>query len=359
MVAVSSGWSFPEHGGPDGGPPIRIDFSTNAHPLGPNAYVRDRVEHTDRSRYPDPRYTELRESLGAFHDVESKRVVIGGSASELIWRITRCWSETDGAAVAAHQRTFGEYLRAALALNVPVAPDHPTGPTMGPMLYWCCNPDNPTGAIRDEELGSLIREGARADEKAPNVIVADLAYEPFRALLEGDAPTPRAKHRAWLDRVLQLWSPNKLHGLTGIRGAYLILPVTQIARMDAAALNRLAPSWVLGADGEALLEAHTRPEASAFLRETAPILRSWKRHQERILVDAGWQAQASPLHYGLWKPPIDPADVEGWIAMLRSRDIKVRDARSFGRPGWVRLVCRKPEEVQELVHWADSLRIRP
>jgi histidinol-phosphate aminotransferase len=225
------------------------------------------------------------------------------------------------------------------------------------MLYWCCNPDNPTGASLDERIESLIGERPRSDGTR-DVIVADLAYEPFRTLLEEDAAAPGMKPPTWLDHVLQLWSPNKLHGLTGVRGAYLILPMAAPPSMEVATLKRLAPSWVLGADGVALLEAHTRPEAAAFLLETAPTLRSWKRQQERMLVDAGWQAQASPLHYGLWKPPIDPTDFPRWIAMLRVHAIKVRDARSFGRPGWVRLVCREPEEVQELVHLTDSLRNR-
>lgn len=357
IVAVASEFTTPVHGGPDDGPPIRIDFSTNAHPLGPNPYVRDVIERADRSRYPDPGYARLRHALGAFHGVEAERVVVGGSASELIWRITRCWSETDEASVAAHERTFGEYLRAAQALDVMVAGECPVGARTAPMLYWCCNPDNPTGASLDERIESLIGERPRSDGTR-DVIVADLAYEPFRTLLEEDAAAPGMKPPTWLDHVLQLWSPNKLHGLTGVRGAYLILPMAAPPSMEVATLKRLAPSWVLGADGVALLEAHTRPEAAAFLLETAPTLRSWKRQQERMLVDAGWQAQASPLHYGLWKPPIDPTDFPRWIAMLRVHAIKVRDARSFGRPGWVRLVCREPEEVQELVHLTDSLRNR-
>jgi hypothetical protein len=36
-------------------------------------------------------------------------------------------------------------------------------------------------------------------------------------------------------------------------------------------------------------------------------------------------------------------------AQLRQSGIKVREARSFGRPGWVRLVTRAPGQVEELI----------
>ncbi|HEV2271760.1 MAG TPA: aminotransferase class I/II-fold pyridoxal phosphate-dependent enzyme [Steroidobacteraceae bacterium] len=335
--------SAPVHGGPDSGPPIAVDFSTNAHPMGPNPWIDECIRRADRSRYPDPGYAALRASLGEFHRAAPERVVIGASASELIWRLTRAWGALRRAAVVTSQRTFGEYLRAARALGLPVRADTRTAAQAH--LLWCCNPDNPSGEIRDEEIAGAVQSMV-TPRGSRGVIAADLAYWPFRQLLGARASlqldTP------WSNEVVQLWSPNKLHGLTGVRAAYLILPAS-CRHLGRAELDSLAPSWPLGADGLALLTAHTQREARRFLNDTGPKLREWKALQDRRLLEAGWKPQVSQMHFGLWQPPVPRAAQKAWHAQLRLSGIKVRDARSFGRPGWVRLVTRAPQQVEDLI----------
>ncbi|MFP5250432.1 MAG: hypothetical protein ACLGP3_11465, partial [Acidobacteriota bacterium] len=163
---------------------------------------------------------------------------------------------------------------------------------------------------------------------------------------------------SWCDEVVQLWSPNKVHGLTGVRAAYLILPVRP-SLLSRNHLDEQAPGWALGADGVAFLFGHTRPEAARFLIETGPRLREWKTLQERRLRTAGWKAQSSPMHFGLWQPPIPRRAQPAWHAQLRLCGIKVRDARSFGRPGRVRLVTRAPQQVEHLIAVTDRFRDRP
>jgi histidinol-phosphate aminotransferase len=343
----------PIHGGPDGGPPIAMDFSTNAHPMGPNPWLEERIRRADRSRYPDPGYTGLREALGQFHRVAPERVVIGASASELIWRLTRAWGALGRTAAVTSQRTFGEYLRAARAMGLPV---HARTRGSGlALLLWCCNPDNPSGEIRDGEIAEAVKRMA-ARRGSRGVVAADLAYWPFRHLLGGrpslQLDTP------WSNEVVQLWSPNKLHGLTGVRAAYLIVP-SSCLRLRRIQLESLAPSWPLGADGVELLAGHTQREAMRFLDDTAPTLRAWKTLQDRRLVEAGWAPQVSEMHFGLWQPPVSRTSQRAWHAELRLSGIKVRDARSFGRPGWVRLVTRAPQQVAELIAITDRFRASP
>jgi histidinol-phosphate aminotransferase len=292
----------------------------------------------------------LREALGQFHAVAAERLVIGASASELIWRLTRAWAALGRAAAVTSHRTFGEYLRAARAIGLPVHSD--TRGAGRALLLWCCNPDNPSGAIRDDEIGAAVKRMS-APRGSRGIVAADLAYWPFRQLLGGkpclqlDAP--------WSNEVVQLWSPNKLHGLTGVRAAYLILPVGR-PRLSRIQLEALAPSWPLGADGVELLAGHTQPEAMRFLDDTAPTLRTWKRLQDERLAVAGWQPQGSEMHFGLWQPPVPRASQRAWHTKLRSSGIKVRDAQSFGRPGWIRLVTRAPQQVEELIAITDRFR---
>lgn len=343
------------HGGTDSGPPIHVDFSTNAHPLGPNPFVREAVFRADRTRYPDPRYTNLRCALAAFHGVHADRIVVGASASELIWRLTRCWNAAGEAAVLADNRTFGEYLRAARALGVQVAAERSTLPPRTAVLHWCCNPDNPTGAYQDRACETAFA-GMSAAPVRPDLVVADLAYWPFRVILSSYDGCPAILRTAWADDVIQLWSPNKLHGLTGVRGAYLVLPANPNPRINAKSLTSLAASWVLGADGVALLQAHLCPHAFEFLRDTAPALRAWKMDQDRRLTEAGWHPESSPLHYGLWRPPVEPCLQSRWHAHLREAGFRLRDATSFERPGWVRLVTRAPRDVEKLLALTERFR---
>lgn len=348
------------HGGPDAGPPVRLDFSTNAHPLGPTPSVQAAVQAASRQAYPDPAYHALSRTLAAFHGVDPARIVLGASASELIWRLTLNFSRCapSEAPVIVEPGTFGEYAHAAAAWGRRVVPPSVglSGAGAGAGLRWLCHPDNPSGACRSDEFLAAL---AQAQADTPWPLVMDLAYQPFAALSapDGGGTHPGRLGSPWADQVVQLWSPNKLHGLTGVRGAYLVWPARPAAAAEAARLRDLAPSWVLGADGVALLEAHCAAAAWVHLREVQPALQRCKAAQDTALRAAGWQLLPSPLHFGLACPPtalsaaspVAQARARRWHAHLRVQGIKLRQAESFGWPGWVRLCARPPADVAALL----------
>ena len=80
--------ALPLHGGPDASGIPAHDFSTNSNACGPCPVALAAVRQADATRYPDPAYTALRAQLAAFHDVAPQRIVLAGSASEFIHRIT-------------------------------------------------------------------------------------------------------------------------------------------------------------------------------------------------------------------------------------------------------------------------------
>jgi histidinol-phosphate aminotransferase len=339
------------HGGPDDGPPISADFSTNAHPCGPNPFVLAAVRAARIETYPDPAYRGLREALAQFHGVASQRIVVGASASELVWRITRLFATVASRAaarVAIDPPTYGEYARAAHASGLATVPSAGVASDTT-ILQWICSPNNPSGELREAAIERALAD--RRGTQWPPVI--DLAYHPFQSLLRNDAARhPGVLHTAWADRVVQLWSPNKLHGLTGVRGAYLVLPAREDAALTAHALTVLAPSWVLGADGVAMLHAHVLPQALGHVSWAQPELQCWKAAQDGALHRAGWTVRESPLHFGLARPPWPDSrafDPMAWHAHLRRHGVKLRDAASFGLPGWVRLSVRPPQDVARLI----------
>ena len=97
------------HGGPDAlGVPAH-DFSTNSNACGPCPAVLSALQQADATRYPDPAYTALRAVLAALHGVAPDRIVVAGSASEFIHRITT-WARLHGCTqVQLPPHSYGDY----------------------------------------------------------------------------------------------------------------------------------------------------------------------------------------------------------------------------------------------------------
>ena len=308
---------LPVHGGPDGGPVIPHDFSTNASPLGPPPALRQAVTQADRQRYPDPHYRALRALLGC-----EQRVLPTAGGAEGIRRLTLAAMLTGRREVWVPQPGFGDYGLAAQALGLAVRPYaepadiQPTAPA----LVWLCEPCNPTGR-------SVPHWPALGDA----LVVVDHAYEPLR--LHGD--TPALPPGAW-----QLVCPNKALGLTGIRAGYLVAPDTD--EVWAQALS-LAPSWVLAAEGVAMLTHWPTEATQAWLANARTTLHGWVASQRELLADLGWEQQPSVTPFWLARPPRG-----GLTARLRAHGIALRDASSFGLPGWVRVSAQPTASQQAL-----------
>lgn len=314
---------YPTHGGPDAlGVPAH-DFSTSANACGPCPQALAALRRADRGRYPDPAYTALRGRLAAFHGVTAQRIVLAASASEFIHRIT-AFAARGGlrhAVLPAHG--YGDYARAAGVWGLEPAAAGP------PALHWACEPASPLGTA-DEALARWARQPVRPGD----VRVVDRAYAPLR--LEGAAAAPPLD--AW-----QLWTPNKALGLTGVRAAYAIAP----SGAQAAAVQALAPSWPVGADGVALLQAWVEPDAQAWLAASLATLRGWKARQAALCAALGWTVLPGSLaNYFTARLPL--ADVPAALRALRAHGVKLRDCASFGLPGHVRLGVLAPASQQAL-----------
>ena len=118
--------------------------------------------------------------------------------------------------------------------------------------------------------------------------VLDRAYEPLR--LEGELALAPAR----LDRLWQMWSPNKALGMTGVRAAYAIAPAD--AQEAVGALLRLGSSWPVGAHGVAMLSAWAEPEVQAWVRDSLHTLREWKAAQLALCARMGWQSTPCLLY---------------------------------------------------------------
>lgn len=354
-----------DHGGSDAGPPIAHDFSTNANAAGPAPAVLAAVMAADRRRYPDPGYHALRTLLSARLRVSTGRLVLAASGSEAILRMTLAASLHGVRAVHAPQPGYGDYARAATGLGLrairhadPQALAEAVARQASPSLVWTCEPCNPTGASMPAEAWTHLFQ---AIASTGSVLAIDRAYEPLR--LHGADPVPAAvAAHAW-----QCWSWNKACGLTGVRAAYVVAPVDADSADDGVGakvvlrgtLERLAPSWVLGAEGAAFLEAATDDHAQAWLAGARQQLRAWERAQRDALRSAGWTLQPSTVPFFLATPPWPHDAFVERLATLRHEGIKLRDAAGFGLAGQLRLSVQPPASQRALMEALARLETRP
>lgn len=314
------------HGGPDAqGVPLH-DFSTNSHACGPCPQALAAVQAADATRYPDAAYTELRAQLAAWHGVAPERVLLAGSASEFIFRVSAWVAQQGGRSVWQPPQYYGDYAAAAQAWGL-----NRVAQAQDASLAWACDPSSPLGQAQ-ANLAELVA--------AAPVVVLDRAYEPLR-LSAALALTQEQLLRVW-----QLWTPNKALGLTGVRAAYVIAP---LGALEAAAqLERLAPSWLLGAHGVALLQAWLQPETQAWLQQSLATLREWKARQLAVCETLGWTCLPSNANYFCARPELQGEALTQGLAALRAQGIKLRDATSFGLPGHVRLGVLAPQAQDAL-----------
>ncbi|PZP32137.1 MAG: aminotransferase [Roseateles depolymerans] len=319
------------HGGEDGGAPVAHDFSSNASPLGPPPTLWRAVQQADRRHYPDPAYRALRNHLAAAHDCSTTQVLPASGGTEAIRRLTLAARLEGCAEVWVPAPGFGDYALAAQALDLPVhgyARVQDICPT-GAALVWACDPCNPTGALLQAADWATL--AALPDTR----LVVDQAYAPL--CLDGTPLTPPAS--AW-----RLVCPNKALGLTGVRAAYLLAPEQDLALCER--LLRLAPSWVLSAEGQALLTHWPGADTATWLADARAQLRAWGQAQQALLQALGWACRPSSTNFCLAQPPAgataNPA------AALRRHGVRVRDAASFGLAGWLRLSIQPPASQQAL-----------
>ncbi len=349
---------WPSHGGrPEqllprfGLPAARsvIDFSANLNPLGPPAWLAQRLVAglAEIDAYPDPDYTEARRAIARAEGIAPEQVRLTNGGAEAIFLAAALLARRKVRRVVVVQPTFAEYQRACRHYGIEV--EHLV--LQGKRFEWdesraleamrdagalfLCRPNNPTGTLI--ERGAIERLLAMA-QRHDVLLVVDEAFVDF--VCPDERLTPLL---ARFDNLLLLRSMTKLYAIPGLRLGYLLgkaSAVDEIAGLQLPwSVNALAAGLVapLLADRDFLARTH------AWLSVERPLLAG-------KLEALGLSVVPSSANFLLFQG-LRGESMPALLAHLAHQGILARHTHNFpGLDGaWLRVAVRSRQENTRLV----------
>jgi histidinol-phosphate aminotransferase len=226
---------------------LRFDQNTPPLPGVPQLPLAE--SFAQLNEYPDGTFRRLREAAAAYSGVAPAQIVPGAGADELIFLCAKTFV-APGRRAAVFPPTYGLYRIATQLEGAEVVTD-PDGAD----LIWLCNPNNPTGELREPgELAALARANPQA------AVVVDEAYWEFA----GVTCVPLV---AELPNLIVLRTLSKAFGLAGLRVGYAVAAPETAAELE----RRRPPASISGPAARiaaaALREPRLDVEATVAERE--------------------------------------------------------------------------------------------
>ncbi|MCQ8902716.1 MAG: threonine-phosphate decarboxylase CobD [Methanothrix sp.] len=324
-----------------------LDFSASINPLGPPP-LEDLVlsELKNISHYPDIKYSDFREAAASFVGVDPENIVPGNGSSEIIRIFSEVCLEDDEIALIPAP-TFGEYetqsrlagariVKTDLGVEAPRALDSVFDEPLlrDAKAAFFCNPNNPTGKLTERE--ELIRLAERCESRG----VFLLLDEAFIELSDPDQSL--ADLAPDMESLVVMRSLTKSFGVPGLRLGFAVTN-----RWLADIMNRARIPWSISSIASAVAVHLLKDEE--FL----------ERSRESIIKELEWLTGAlrsiglRPLRSSTNFILVDVKDTglgSGELAdRMLNEGILIRDCRSFGLDGYVRVAVRRRDENERLI----------
>jgi histidinol-phosphate aminotransferase/imidazoleglycerol-phosphate dehydratase/histidinol-phosphatase len=246
---------------------LRFDQNTPPVPGVPQVPLGESFARLNE--YPDGSYADLRAAAAGYCGVDPDQVVVGAGADDLIATCARTYLGP-GRRAAVSPPTYGLYRLASQLEGAEVSDD-----LDGASLIWICNPNNPTGALRDPgEIAGLARTHPDA------AVVVDEAYYEYAGVtcvaLLGEHPN-----------VIVLRTLSKAFGFASLRVGYAVAAAGVAAELDL----RRAPAGVSGPSARI---------AAAALREPRLDVEATVAERERVrdaLLAAGYDCPPTATNF--------------------------------------------------------------
>ncbi|WP_455665643.1 threonine-phosphate decarboxylase [Phocaeicola sp.] len=313
---------------------IKINFSSNVYNHVDHSGLRQHLFRQMESirTYPEPEPYSLEKKLAEQLHLSAKEVCVTNGATEAIYLIAQTFRNQTSAILMP---TFSEYADACRLHGHKVISIYSLDNLPGnARLVWLCNPNNPTGEVRDRKaLKTCITEH-------PNCLfVIDQSYEFFT-----QKPLLTAREAAELPNVILLHSMTKRFAVPGLRLGYMtacnnLLHEIRLQRMPWS-VNQLAIEA-----GHYLLQS-----SSEYNIDIPLLLREKERLVQSLLSIGGMEVWPSDTHYMLVQLRMGKAAaLKEYLAT--EHGILIRDASNFEglNEHFFRIATQTPEENDKLV----------
>jgi histidinol-phosphate aminotransferase len=287
-----------------------LRFDQNTPPLPGVPQVPLGESFARLNEYPDGTYRELRDAAAAYAGVHAGQVVVGAGADELIALCAKTFLG-QGRGAAIFPPTYGFYRIASELEGASVVTV-----AEGAALIWVCNPNNPTGELREPEgIASL----ARAQPQA--AVVVDEAYFEFAGIT-------CVPFLAEVPNLIVLRTLSKAFGFAALRVGYAVTTAAL-----AVELERRRPPASVSAPAARL--------AAAALREPRFDVTATVSERERVRVALAAAGYDCPETHGnfVWLRSDEPLGER-----LEAAGLVVR---SFSEG--IRITVRRPTENDVLL----------
>jgi threonine-phosphate decarboxylase len=313
---------------------IKINFSSNVYNHVDHSGLRQHLFRQMESirTYPEPEPYSLEKELAKQLHLSASEVCVTNGATEAIYLIAQTFRNQTSAILMP---TFSEYADACRLHGHKVISIYSLDNLPGnARLVWLCNPNNPTGEVRDRKaLKTCITEH-------PNCLfIIDQSYEFFTL-----KPLLTAREAAELPNVILLHSMTKRFAVPGLRLGYMtacdnLLHEIRLQRMPWS-VNQLAIEA-----GHYLLQS-----SSEYNIDIPLLLREKERLVQSLLSIGGMEVWPSDTHYMLVQLRMGKAAaLKEYLAT--EHGILIRDASNFEglNEHFFRIATQTPEENDKLV----------
>lgn len=292
--------------------------------------------------YPEPMPYSLESEIARRYSLTSRQVCVTNGATEAIYLIAQVFQ---GRISAVLGPTFSEYADACRVHRHKVKPFYSLDALPEDAeLVWICNPNNPTGEVRNkEDLKALV------DSHPDKLFIFDQSYEYFtlKSLLG-------IKEAASFPNVILLHSMTKQYAIPGLRVGYFTASEGLIDDVRCRRMPWSVNSLAIEA-AKYLLE-----EGDGISADIPQLLAERERLTNLLLATGMLEIWPTDTHYMLIKLRMGKAAVlKDFLAV--NHGILIRDASNFEGldERFFRIATQTPEENDKLVkaisEWMEQI----
>lgn len=292
--------------------------------------------------YPEPMPYSLESEIARRYSLTPRQVCVTNGATEAIYLIAQVFQ---GRISAVLGPTFSEYADACRVHRHKVKPFYSLDALPEDAeLVWICNPNNPTGEVRNkEDLKALV------DSHPDKLFIFDLSYEYFtlKSLLG-------IKEAASFPNVILLHSMTKQYAIPGLRVGYFTASEGLTDDVRCRRMPWSVNSLAIEA-AKYLLE-----EGDGISADIPQLLAERERLTNLLLATGMLEIWPTDTHYMLIKLRMGKAAaLKDFLAV--NHGILIRDASNFEGldERFFRIATQTPEENDKLVkaisEWMEQI----